>query len=146
MRSTWPRGSVSSCCAVVQVLRRSSGSVAAVAASAGVDVIEVDITLQSLLVQASSSSGRPHTLLRVVRRTRHDYARLAAVHELVEGLADGTIDSRDADRRLREIKRTPRRFSVLAVSVASAVLASSVAVMIGASPAPPSSRCSSCSP
>ncbi|WP_159903018.1 threonine/serine ThrE exporter family protein [Ornithinibacter aureus] len=111
------------------------GSVAAVAASAGVDVIEVDITLQSLLVQASSSSGRPHTLLRVVRRTRHDYARLAAVHELVEGLADGSIDSRDADRLLREIKRTPRRFSVTAVSVASAVLASSVAVMIGASPA-----------
>ncbi|HRA51768.1 MAG TPA: threonine/serine exporter family protein [Actinotalea sp.] len=109
------------------------GSVAAVAASAGVDVVEVDITLQSLLVQASSSSGRPHTLLRVVRRTRHDYARLAAVHELVEALAAGTIDSREADRRLREIKRTPRRFPVWAVSVASAVLASSVAVMIGAS-------------
>jgi uncharacterized membrane protein YjjP (DUF1212 family) len=111
------------------------GSVAAVAASAGVDLVEVDITLQSLLVQASSASGRPHTLLRVVRRTRHDYARLAAVHELVEALAAGTIDSREAERRLREIKRTPRRFPVWAVSVASAVLASSVAVMIGASAA-----------
>lgn len=109
------------------------GSVAAVAAAAGVDVIEVDVTLQSLIVQATSATGRPHTLLRVVRRTRHDYARLVAVHELVEALAAREIDSVEADRRLREIKRRRRTFPVWAVSVASAVLASAVAVMIGAS-------------
>ncbi len=109
------------------------GSVAAVAAAAGVDVVEVDVTLQSLLIQASSSTGRPHTLLRVVRRTRHDYARLVAVHELVEALAGGRIDSREADRRLRQIKRSRRIFPVWAVSLASALLASAVAVMIGAS-------------
>ncbi|GAA4410986.1 hypothetical protein GCM10023168_31290 [Fodinibacter luteus] len=110
------------------------GSVAAVAASAGVDVVEVDVTLQSLIVQATSATGRPHTLLRVVRRTRHDYARLVAVHELVEALAAREIDSVEADRRLREIKRRRRPFPVWAVSLASAVLASAVAVMIGASP------------
>ena len=92
------------------------GSVAAVAAAAGVDVVEVDITLQSLLIQATSATGRPHTLLRVVRRTRHDYARLVAVHELVEALAAGEIDSREADRRLRQIKSTRRIFPVWAVS------------------------------
>ena len=109
------------------------GSVAAVAAAAGVDVIEVDITLQSLLIQATSATGRSHTLLRVVRRTRHDYARLVAVHELVEALAHGEIDSTEAERRLRDIKRQRRRFPVWAVSLASALLAAAVAVMIGAS-------------
>jgi uncharacterized membrane protein YjjP (DUF1212 family) len=109
------------------------GSVAAVAVASGVEVVEVDITLQSLLIQAPRATGRPHTLLRVVRRTRHDYARLVAVHELVEALAGGEIDSTEADRRLRTIKRSRRAFSVRAVSVASALLAAAVAVMIGAS-------------
>ena len=110
------------------------GSVAAVAAAAGVDLVEVDITLQSLLIQATSATGRPHTLLRVVRRTRHDYARLVAVHELVE--APGRRRDRLATRPTGgcgEIKRSRRIFPVWAVSVASALLASAVAVMIGAS-------------
>lgn len=109
------------------------GSVAAVAAAAGVDLVEVDITLQSLIMQATSTTGRPHTLLRVVRATRHDYARLVAVHRLVEALSEGDLDVKGATALLREIKRRPRNFPVWAVSVASALLASAVAVMIGAS-------------
>lgn len=109
------------------------GSVAAVAAAAGVDLVEVDITLQSLIMQATSATGRPHTLLRVVRATRHDYARLVAVHRLVEALSHGDLDVEGATALLREIKRRPRNFPVWAVSVASALLASAVAVMIGAS-------------
>jgi hypothetical protein len=110
------------------------GSVAAVAAASGVDLVEVDITLQSLLVQATSSDGRPHTLLRVVRSNRHDYARLVAVHQLVEELTAGEIEPSVAAERLRTIKREPRNFPAWAVSAANAVLASAVAVMIGASP------------
>jgi uncharacterized membrane protein YjjP (DUF1212 family)/uncharacterized membrane protein YjjB (DUF3815 family) len=110
------------------------GSVAAVAAAGGVHLVEVDITLQSLIVQATSATGRPHTLLRVVRATRHDYARLTAVHHLVEALTAGDLDVKGAAERLREIKRHPRNFSVWVVSVASALLAAAVAVMIGASP------------
>ncbi|WP_377645011.1 threonine/serine exporter ThrE family protein [Oryzobacter terrae] len=110
------------------------GSVAAVAAASGVDLVEVDITLQSLLVQATSSDGRPHTLLRVVRSNRHDYARLVAVHQLVEELTAGEIEPSVAAERLRSIKRHPRNFPAWAVSAANAVLASAVAVMIGASP------------
>lgn len=109
------------------------GSVAAVAAASGVDLVEVDITLQSLLVQATSSDGRPHTLLRVVRSNRHDYARLVAVHQLVEDLTAGDIEPAAAAERLRTIKRHPRNFPAWAVSAANAVLASAVAVMIGAS-------------
>ena len=109
------------------------GSVAAVAAAAGVDVLEVDITLQSLLLQATSSEGRQHTLLRVVRRSRLDYGRLVAVHRLVASLVAGEVTPVEAADRLREIKRHPRNYSVAAVSVASAFLAAAVAVMIGAS-------------
>ncbi len=110
------------------------GSVAAVAAAAGVDRVDLDITLQSLLVQARSSDGRAHTLLRVVRRTRHDYARLVAVHRLVAALVAGEVTPAEAAERLRTIKRHPRNYPAWMVSVASALLASAVAVMIGASP------------
>ncbi len=109
------------------------GSVAAVAAAAGVDRLDLDITLQSLLLQATSSNGHTHTLLRVVRRSRFDYARLVAVHRLVEALVAGEVTPDEAAERLRSIKRHPRNFPSWATSVASALLASAVAVMIGAS-------------
>ncbi len=112
------------------------GAVAAVAASAGIDVVELDITLQSLLVQAHSSDGRTHIVLRVVRRTRYDYGRLVAVHRLVAALAAGEITADEAADRLRMIKRHERNYPVWATSLASALLASAVAVMIGASLAP----------
>ncbi|MGL4743817.1 MAG: threonine/serine ThrE exporter family protein [Dermatophilaceae bacterium] len=108
------------------------GSVAAVAAAAGVDVIEVDITLQSLLIQAASSDGRQHTLLRVVRRSHYDYARLVAVHELVGDLVARRLGVEESAERLRAVKRHPRTFSPSVVSVAAALLASAVAVMAGA--------------
>jgi uncharacterized membrane protein YjjP (DUF1212 family)/uncharacterized membrane protein YjjB (DUF3815 family) len=109
------------------------GAVAAVAAAGGVDVVDLDITMQSLLVQAHSSDGRTHTVLRVVRRTRYDYGRLVAVHRLVAALVAGDVTPDEAAEQLRAIKRHPRNYPVWAVSVASAMLASAVAVMIGAS-------------
>ncbi len=108
------------------------GSVAAVAAACGVDVVELDITMQSLLIQATSSDGVPRTLLRVVRQTRHDYARLVAIHELVEALVAGDVTPAEAEKRLRVIKRHPRNYQAWVVNLASASLASAVAVMIGA--------------
>ncbi len=108
------------------------GSVAAVAAACGVDVVELDITMQSLLIQATSSTGAPHTLLRVVRQTRHDYARLVAIHELVEALVAREVTVEEAEKRLRVIKKHRRNYQAWVVNLASAVLASAVAVMIGA--------------
>lgn len=108
------------------------GSVAAVAAAAGVDVLELDITLQSLLLQATSSEGRQHTLLRVVRRSRLDYGRLVAVHQLVAALVAGQVSADQAAAKLREIKRHRRNYSLLGLAIANALLASAVAVMIGA--------------
>jgi uncharacterized membrane protein YjjP (DUF1212 family)/uncharacterized membrane protein YjjB (DUF3815 family) len=109
------------------------GSVAAVAAAAGLDQVDLDITLESLIIQATSRDGRTHTLLRVVRRTRFDYARLVAVHRLVETLVAGQVTPDQAADRLRAIERHPRNFPSWATSWASALLAAAVAVMIGAS-------------
>lgn len=108
------------------------GSIAAVAAAAGVDRIELDITLQSVLVQARTSSGGQVTLLKVVRHSRFDYARLVAVHRLVQSLVAGEVDADEATARLRRIERHRRNFPVWAVVVGNAVLATGVAVLIGA--------------
>jgi uncharacterized membrane protein YjjP (DUF1212 family) len=81
------------------------GSVAAVCAAAGLNNVEIDITLQSLLVHAHIDSVHAVTELRVVRSSRHDYARLVAVHELVDALVSGHVELPEAAEQLRDIKR-----------------------------------------
>jgi len=110
-------------------------SVVAVAAAAGLDHLEVDITLQSLLVQCATPSGTPLTMLRVVRSSTRDFARLSAVHEFVESLVAGEYDREGAAERLREIRRAPRFWPRWVVRVAAGVVAGAVAVMLGAGPA-----------
>ena len=70
--------------------RDVEASVVAVAASAGLRRLEVDITNQSLLLQSPSTNGRqPLTMLRVVRSSTRDFSRLMAVHQFVERLVAG---------------------------------------------------------
>ena len=107
-------------------------SVIAVAAAAGLDNLEVDITLQSLLVQCTSASGAPITMLRVVRSATRDFARLTAVHEFVENLVAGSYDLEAAAARLREIRRAPRFWPRWAVRGSLGVLSGAVALMLGA--------------
>lgn len=108
-------------------------SVIAVAAAAGLDNLEVDITLQSLLVQCTTSSGGQITMLRVVRSATRDFARLVAVHEFVENLVAGSYDREAAAARLREIRRMPRFWPRWVVHASMGVLSAAVAVMLGAS-------------
>lgn len=110
------------------------GSIAAVAAAGGLSAIEVDITMQSLLLQASTPDGGQQTQVRVVRSTRTDYGRLVAVHEMVDALVEGDFDIHQAATELRLIKRRPRVWSNAIVKLATAALASAVALMIGGSP------------
>jgi uncharacterized membrane protein YjjP (DUF1212 family) len=109
-------------------------SVIAVAAAAGLDHLEVDITLQSLLVQCTTASGQSITMLRVVRSATRDFARLTAVHEFVENLVAGSYDLEAAAARLREIRRAPRFWPSWAVRGSLGVLAAAVTVMLGAGP------------
>lgn len=112
--------------------RDVEASLTAVAAAAGLERIEVDITNQSLLVQAPAPSGRPVTVLRVVRSSTRDLARLVAVHEFVEQLVAGHFDRKQAANRLRAIRRAPRFWPRWTVSLAYGVLAASVAMLLGA--------------
>jgi uncharacterized membrane protein YjjP (DUF1212 family) len=107
-------------------------SVVAVAAAAGLDNLEVDITLQSLLVQCTTSSGVPITMLRVVRSSSRDFARLTAVHEFVENLVAGSYDREAAAARLRVIRRAPRFWPKWAVHGSLGLFAGAVALMLGA--------------
>lgn len=108
------------------------GTVAALCAAAGVKDVEIDITLQSLLIHTRIDAVHAITELRVVRSTRHDYARLVAVHELVDAFVNGFMELPEAREQLRDIKRARRIWPEWAVQVATAVLAAAVSIMIGA--------------
>src|SRR3954468_9956796 len=88
--------------------RDVESGVIAVAAASGLDNLEVDITNQSLLVQGRTPAGTLMTMLRVVRSSSRDFARLVAVHRLVEDLAAGRVDLDEATARLRRIRRQKR--------------------------------------
>lgn len=112
--------------------RDVEAAVVAVAAAAGLRRLEVDITNQSLLVQAPSPTGVPVTLLRVVRSNTRDFARLSAVHGLVEELVAGGIDDVEAaTRKLRRIRRAARLYPRWLVSLGYAGLAGSVCALLG---------------
>jgi uncharacterized membrane protein YjjP (DUF1212 family) len=112
--------------------RDVEAAVVAVAAAAGLRRLEVDITNQSLLVQAPTPAGVPVTLLRVVRSNTRDFARLTAVHGLVEELVTGGIDDVDAaTRKLRRIQRKSRLYPRWLVGVGYAGLAGSVCALLG---------------
>lgn len=112
--------------------RDVEAAVVAVAAAAGLRRLEVDITNQSLLVQAPTPAGVPVTLLRVVRSNTRDFARLTAVHGLVEELVSGGIDDVDAaTRKLRRIQRGSRLYPRWLIALGYAGLAGSVCAILG---------------
>ena len=112
--------------------RDVESGVVAVAAASGLDNLEIDITNQSLLVQCRTPAGTLMTVLRVVRSSSRDFARLVAVHRLVEDLAAGRVDLDEANDRLRRISAQKRPWPRWFVSLAFGGLAASVAMLLGA--------------
>ncbi|KNX38189.1 threonine/serine exporter family protein [Luteipulveratus halotolerans] len=111
--------------------RDVEASVVAVAAAAGLRRLEVDITNQSLLVQCPSSSGTPVTLLRVVRSSTRDFARLAAVHQFVDRIVSTEFDIDRAFEELKAIQREPRLYPRWLVMLGFGGLAGGVAMLLG---------------
>ena len=112
--------------------RDVESAVVAVSAAAGLRRLEVDITNQSLLVQAPTPNDVPVTLLRVVRSSTRDFARLTAVHQLVEDLVEGGIDDvAVATKKLRRIQRRSRIYPRWMVALGYAGLAGSVCAVLG---------------
>ena len=112
--------------------RDVESAVIAVAASLGLRRLEVDITNQSLLVQGPApSGGEPLTALRVVRTSTRDFARLAAVHDLVDRIITNDLDVEQAGAELKQLQREPRLYPRWLVTLGYGGLAGSVAALLG---------------
>lgn len=107
-------------------------AIIAVGVAAGLRRLEVDITLQSMLMQCVLSDGQTITRLRVVQGARQDFARLDAIHQLVDDVVREDWDARAVRDRLRRIQVQRRIFSDDAVLLATGALAGSVTFMLGA--------------
>jgi uncharacterized membrane protein YjjP (DUF1212 family) len=107
-------------------------SIVAVSAAAGLRRLDVDITLQSILLQCVLSDGETVTRLRVVQSSRQDFARLDAIHRLVGEIVTTGWDATDARKRLRRIQIHRRAFPDWMVVVATGVFAGAVTLMLGA--------------
>jgi uncharacterized membrane protein YjjP (DUF1212 family) len=106
-------------------------SLIAVATALGLTHVEVDITVQSMVLQYAPPDRPPLTLVRVARSQSRDHARLAAAHRLVQDLVTGDCTREDAERRLDEIEHARKPWPRWMVSVAYGVLAASVCALVG---------------
>lgn len=107
-------------------------SIVAVGAAAGLRRLDVDITLQSILMQCVLSDGQTITRLRVVQSSRQDFARLDAIHRLVHEVVTVGWDGPRARERLRRIQVHRRNFPDWMVLVATGIFAGAVTLMLGA--------------
>lgn len=107
-------------------------AIVAVAASVGLRRLEVDVTSQSLLLQSPAPSGEPLTILRVVRSSTRDFARLAAVHDSIERVVSGDTDIDAFSQELKELQRQRRLYPRWLVTVGHGGLAGSVSALLGA--------------
>jgi len=105
----------------------------AVGVAAGLEDLDVDLTMQSLHIQCRTASGQTISRLRVVRQPRQDFARLALVHALVDDLISGDVDIEKADAKLKEISSTPRTWSRWVVALGEGGVAGGIALILGAS-------------
>lgn len=98
----------------------------------GLDPVHVDVTYNSITIAHSlPGAAHPTTLLRVVRGSVPDHAKLQRLQALVGEIADG-LDLDAAIARCRAIRRLPFRYRPAAVIAAQAMLALGVAIMFGA--------------
>ena len=105
----------------------------AVGVAAGLEDLDVDLTMQSLHMQCRTPSGQTISRLRVVRQPRQDFARLSLVHALVDDLISGDIDVEQANARITEISETPRTWSRWVVALGEGSVAGGIALILGAS-------------
>lgn len=124
---------------VAELMLRSGSSASgvesatiAVGVAAGLEDLDVDLTMQSMHMQCRTPSGQTIARLRVVQQPRLDFARLAMVHALVDDLVSGEIDLEQTEARLREISRTPRTWSRWVITLAEGGVAAGVALILGA--------------
>ena len=97
----------------------------------GLDPVHVDVTYNSITIAHSRpGANHPTTLLRVVRGSVPDHAKLQRLQALVIEITGGlALD--DAIARCRAIRRLPFRYRPAIVIASQASLAAGVAIMFG---------------
>jgi uncharacterized membrane protein YjjP (DUF1212 family) len=106
----------------------------AATAALGLTHVEVDITVQSVMVQHAVPGRPPLTLVRVARGESRDFSRLAHAHRLVDDLVGGRVARADALARLREIERAAKPWPRWVVGVGWGLLAAGVTALVGGGP------------
>jgi uncharacterized membrane protein YjjP (DUF1212 family) len=106
-------------------------SIVAVGAAAGLRRLDVDITMQALLMQCVLTDGQTITRLRVVQSSRQDFARLDAIHRLVNDIVLEGWEARTVRARLRRIQVHRRNYPDWMVVLATGIFAGAVTLMLG---------------
>src|SRR5215213_69113 len=106
----------------------------AATAALGLTHVEVDITVQSVMVQHAVPGRPPLTLVRVARGESRDFSRLAHAHRLVDDLVGGRVARADALARLREIERAAKPWPRWVVGIGWGLLAAGVTALVGGGP------------
>lgn len=127
---------------VGEVLMASGGGAAdvtatvlAVTSSCGLPSCEVDVIFTSISICCQRGTDlAPVTTHRVVRSRALDYTRLTAVERLVGRITAGRITAADAAKELHTITEAPHPYPRWVATLAWALLATSVSVLIGGSP------------
>lgn len=98
----------------------------------GLDPVHVDVTYNSITIAHSRPGAHhPTTLLRVVRGSVPDHAKLQRLQALVIEIGRG-LPLDDAVSRCRAIRRLPFRYRPAMIIASQASLAGGVAIMFGA--------------
>jgi uncharacterized membrane protein YjjP (DUF1212 family) len=109
-------------------------SLIAVSAALGLVDVEVDVTVQSMLLHTTLPNGQTLTTVRVARGQSRDFARLTGAFRLVDDLASGRVDRQQAVIRLDELEAARKPWPRWVVSVAFGVLAAAVCLLVGGGP------------
>jgi uncharacterized membrane protein YjjP (DUF1212 family) len=109
-----------------------TATVIAVTSACGLPHCEVDVIFTSISICCQRGSDlTPVTTHRVVRSRALDYTRLSDVEHLVRQVTSGRIQAHDASTKLRDITDAPHPYPRWLATVAWALMAASIAVLIG---------------
>jgi uncharacterized membrane protein YjjP (DUF1212 family) len=109
-----------------------TATVIAVTSAYGLPHCEVDVIFTSISICCQRGSDlAPVTTHRVVRGRAMDYTRLSDVEDLVRDITTGTATLADAGARLREITDAPHPYPRWVATLAWALMAASVSVLLG---------------